>query len=241
VGRTAVIIGASSGIGEALAYELHRDGWRLGLAARRVDRLERIRQALSPDTVARYIDVTDAGAPSMLEDLFAALGGVDLVVISAGTGHLNRDLDDALDADTVAVNVAGFVAMAHVAMKHFLKRGAGHLVNISSMAALRGSGEATAYAASKAFESTYLDGLRELAKSRGLPIAVTDVQPGFVDTAMLKTDYPLPALVRRFFVSSPETAARQIARAIRKRAKHVYVTKRYALVAFVVKFLPRPG
>jgi len=128
-----------------------------------------------------------------------------------------------------------------VAVRHFLKRGRGHLVGITSVAALRGNHEAAAYAASKAFQSIYLDGLRELARHSGLPIAITEVQPGFVDTAMMKTDRPLPAVARRLLVASPATAARQILRAVRKRAKHAYITRRYALVALLFKLAPRPG
>ena len=70
---------------------------------------------------------------------------------------------------------------------------------------------------------------------------MTEVQPGFVDTAMMKPERALPALVRRLFVASPEKAAGQILRAIQKRKKHAYITRRYALVAFIAKILPRPG
>jgi short-subunit dehydrogenase len=136
-------------------------------------------------------------------------------------------------------HVVGFTAAAQVAMRHFLKRERGHLVGISSIA-LRGN-PAAAYAASKAFQSVYLDGLREVARRSGHPIAVTEVQPGAVDTAMLKPDRPLPALVRQLFVASPEKAARQILRAVQKRKKHAYITRRYAPVAFILKLLPRPG
>jgi short-subunit dehydrogenase len=132
--------------------------------------------------------------------------------------------------DTVTVNVLGFMTTAQVAFRHFLGRGRGHLVGISSMAALRGNGAGAAYAASKAFQSLYMDGLRDLARQRGLPIAVTEVQPGFIDTAMMKPERPLPALARWLMVTSPATAARQIMRAIRKRTKHAYIMRRYALV-----------
>jgi len=91
--RTAVIIGASSGIGEALAHQLNREGWRLGLLARRLDRLEAIRQSLAPETVIGRIDVTHADAATIFEKVLDELHGVDLIVISAGTGHLNRDLN----------------------------------------------------------------------------------------------------------------------------------------------------
>ena len=166
--------------------------------------------------------------------------GVDLVIISAGTGHNNDDLHRELDVDTVTVNVLGFMAVAQVAMEHFLKRGRGHLVGISSIAALRGNRAAT-YAASKAFQSVYLDGLRDLARHSGHPIVVTEVQPGGVDTAMLKPDRPLPPVVRWLFVASPAKAARQILRAIQKQKKHAYITRRYAVVAFILRLLPRPG
>lgn len=237
--RTAVIIGASSGIGEALARELNRAGWRLGLLARRRERLEALRQTLAPETVVRALDVGQGDAAAILEHVFEELGGVDLVIISAGTGH-NGALDWQLDVETIDVNVRGFMAVAQVAMRHFLQRGRGHLVGISSIAALRGN-PAASYAASKAFQSVYLDGLRAVARNSGHPIVVTEVQPGGVDTAMLKPDRPLPAAVRRLFVASPEKAARQILRAVQKRKKHAYITRRYAPVAFILKLLPRPG
>jgi short-subunit dehydrogenase len=237
---TAVIIGASSGIGAALARELHRAGWRLGLLARRLDRLEALRETLAPETVVRGFDVAQYDAATTLEQILDALGGVELVIISAGTGHNNPDLLVELDVDTVDVNVRGFMTVAQVTLRYFLRRGRGHLVGISSIAALRGN-PAAAYAASKAFQSVYLDGLRALARHSGLPIVVTEVQPGGVDTAMLKPDRPLPAMVRRLFVASPEKAARQILRAVQKRKKHAYITRRYAPVAFLLKLLPRPG
>lgn len=237
--RTAVIIGASSGIGEALAREMHRAGWRLALLARRIDRLEVLRRTLDPATVVRGFDLTHRDAGATLEQLFDELRGVDLVVISAGTGH-NAALEWTLDAETVELNVLGFMKAAHVAMRHFLGRGRGHLVGISSIAALRGN-PAASYAASKAFQSVYLDGLRDIARQNGHAIAVTEVQPGGVDTAMFKPARPLPALARRLFVASPEQAARQILRAVEKGRKHAYITKRYALIAFLLWLLPRPG
>src|SRR4029079_2299309 len=109
------------------------------------------------------------------------------------------------------------------------------------MAALRGNAAGTAYAASKAFQSVYLDGLREVARRSGYPIVVTELQRGGVATAMFKPDRPVPAALRRLLVASPATAASQILRAVQRRSKHVYVTKRYALVAFVLRRLPRPG
>jgi short-subunit dehydrogenase len=239
--RTAVIIGASSGIGAALAVELNRRGWRLGLVARRLERLDSLAKTLAPDTVVRGLDVTQPDVATTLVHLFDELGPIDLVVISAGTGHNNHDLQWALDADTVAVNVLGFMAVAQATVRCFLGQEHGHLVGISSIAALRGNAAGAAYAASKAFQSTYLDGLRDMARHSGYPIAVTEVQPGGVDTAMLNPDRPVPAVIKRLLVASPAKAAAQILRAVEQRRTHAYITRRYALVAFLLKRLPRPG
>jgi short-subunit dehydrogenase len=232
---TAVIIGASSGIGAALARQMAAEGWRLGLAARRLDRLEALADEFAPKAVVRRLDLAEPEqAMTVLDGLFDELGGADLVVISSGTGYPNPDLDWAPDRDTLSVNVVGFTAAAQAAMRHFLRRGRGHLVGITSVGGLRGDADGAAYCASKAFQSIYLDGLRALASRRRLPITVTEAQPGFVDTAMMKAKNP-------FWIASPEAAARDILAAIRKRAKHAYITRRWAIIAFLFKRLPRPG
>ena len=239
--RTAVIIGASSGIGEALAHELNRAGWRFGLLARRLDRLEALRETLAPETVVRGLDVGHPDAAATLEHLFDELGGVDLVIISAGTGHNNGALRWELDVETVTVNVLGFMAVAQVAMRHFLGRGRGHLVGISSIVALRGNRAAAATRLRKPF-SRCISMAFEISRGTADTLSlVTEVQPGGVDTAMMKPDRPLPAVVRRLFVASPAKAARQILRAVQKRKKHAYITRRYGLVAFILKLLPRAG
>ena len=163
-------------------------------------------------------------ASEVLEGVIADLNGVDLVIISAGAVTLNPDLRRELDSEVIRTNVTGFMAMSQTAMRHFLQRGYGHLVGITSMAALRGDRSLAAYAASKSFQCIYLDGLQDLVKKKGLPITVTEAQPGFVDTAMMKTDKPLPSLIRRFMVASPQTAAKGIMKAIQAKSKHVYIT-----------------
>lgn len=235
VSRTAIIIGASSGIGEALSRQLAKENWRVGLAARRLDRLTALATEIGPHAVVAPMDLSKPeAAATALENLIQQLGSVDLIIISSGTGYRNPTLDWASDKETLLVNVLGFAAVAQVAMRHFLNRKSGHLVGISSIAALRGSGEAAAYAASKAFVSNYLDGLRDLARQSEGSITVTEAQPGFVDTAMMKADHP-------FWVASPEKAAAQIMRAIHIRAKHVYITRRWGIISFLLRLFPRPG
>ena len=180
----------------------------------------------------KVIDVSQAiEAMQSLRELIADMNDVDLFVISSGTGFVNPKLEWGPESATIAVNVSGFTAMANVAAEHLQARGSGQLVGISSIAALRGSGGAPAYSASKAFMSNYLQGLRHKFAKLRLPISVTDVQPGFVDTAMAKADH-------KFWVASPEKAAKQIFEAIRKRKKHVYVTKRWRIIAWLIKVMP---
>jgi short-subunit dehydrogenase len=239
--RVAIIVGASSGIGEALARELHKQGWSLGLLARRVDRLSAIARDLGDRASVGYVDVSTDDCIHRFHTMVEALGGVDLVIISAGNGHLNPEHELHLDHETTAVNISGFIAIAQAAFRHFQQQGHGHLAAITSVAALRGSADGTVYSATKAFQSVYLDGLRESARQKKLPLTVTELQTGFVDTAMMKTQTPLSPLVRHLLVSDATNTAKQMIRAISRKKKHTYITKRYAMIALLLKLLPRPG
>jgi short-subunit dehydrogenase len=228
--KSAVIIGASSGIGRALATVLSLDGYRVGVVARRTDMLAQLLAELSGPCVIRTVDVAEPElAMPLVRELIDELGDVELFIVSAGTGFENAALAWEPERDTIAVNVLGFAAMVNVAMAHLEARGSGHLVGISSLAALRGIGGAPAYAASKAFVSNYLQGLRYRVTKLKLPVVVTDVQPGFVDTRMAGGE---------FWMASPQEAARQIAVAIRGRKQHLYVTRRWRLVAWLMKIVP---
>jgi short-subunit dehydrogenase len=229
---TAIVIGASSGIGRALAIKLSADGYRVGLVARRTDLLTELARQLPKPGVVKTIDVSqpDVAIP-LLQSLVDELGDVEVFIVSAGVGFENDPLAWAPERDTIAVNVLGFAAMVNVAAAHLAARGSGHLVGISSLAALAGNFAAPAYSASKAFASNYLDGVRYRFGKLNLPIAVTDIQAGFVDTAMAKSE-------KRFWVASPEKAADQILAAMRRRAPRAYVTRRWRLIAWLLKIIP---
>jgi short-subunit dehydrogenase len=230
--KRAIVIGASSGIGKELAVVLSQNGFAVGLMARRIDLLEELKSNLPNFAFLRRADISDPScAMAILENLIEEMGGVDLIIISAGTGFINPDLNWAMEKKTVDVNVCGFIAIANVAFRHFEQAGRGHLVGISSIAAIRGNGAAPAYSASKAFMSNYLEGLRVRARKTGLHILVSDIQPGFVDTAMAQG----PNL---FWVAPPQKAARQIYKAIQRKAKHAYVTKRWSVIGWLFKILP---
>lgn len=230
--RSAVVIGASSGIGAAVAVELARRGYAVGIAARRVETLREVAAQHPGITATIPLDLHDvAESRAAATDLIGKVGGADVFVISAGTGNENPGLEWAPEADTIAVNVTGFTAMATLAIEHFVQRGGGHLVGISSIAAIRGHGDAPAYGASKAFVSSYLQALRHKCAKQRLLIDVTEIQPGFVATAMAKGD-------GLFWVAPVDVAAHQIVTAIESRKAHAYVTKRWRVIAGVLRLLP---
>ncbi len=229
--KSAIIIGASSGIGRALAVALSRDGYRVGLVARRTELLIQLQAELAGPSVIKTIDVSQPEvAMPLVRDLIDELGDVELFIVNAGFGSQNPALVWGPERDTIAVNVVGFASMVNVAVAHLESRGSGHLVGISSIAAIRGIGAAPAYASSKAFVSRYLQSLRYRFTKRRLPIVVTDVQPGFVETRL--------AGPKKFWVASTDLAARQIVAAIRGRKAHVYVTKRWRLIAWLMRIVP---
>lgn len=228
--KSAVIIGASSGIGRALAVALSLDGYRVGVVARRTDLLAQLQAELTGPCVIRTVDVSQPElAMPLTRELIEELGDVELFIVSAGIGFENPALTWEPERDTIAVNVFGFAAMVNVAVAHLETRGSGHLVGISSLAALRGNRVAPAYNASKAFVSNYLQGVRYRFRKLKLPIVVTDVQPGFVDTRLAGN---------RFWIASPQKAAGQIVAAIRGRKQLVYITRRWRLIAWLLKVAP---
>lgn len=230
----AIVIGASSGIGLELAKLLGGDGYELGLVARRTELLEELAAQIPTRTYVKTIDVTRTEeARRSLEALISEMGGVDLIVLSSGVSHKNTSWEQ--DLEMMETNVVGFTAMAHVAMDYFLRRGTGHLVALSSIAGLRGArANAPVYGATKAFISNYVEALRFLAVKAGLPIHVTDVKPGYVATPMTEGQEGM------FWVASVDEAAQQIYDAIKRKKRDAYVTKRWRLIAWVMKILPYP-
>lgn len=230
--RKAIIIGASSGIGRELAKILSRNQYVVGVMARRVQLLNELGKQVDGTLFIQKIDVADIeSAIETLAKFIKEMGGVDLIVITAGTGEINNNLDWHLEHEAIKTNVSGFAALVNVAMHHFTEKGSGHLVGISSIAALRGGRESPAYNASKAFESNYLEGLRQKVRKSGLPITITDIRPGFVNTAMAKGH-------GFFWAADPEEAAEQIYRVLKRRKSTAYVTRRWVLIAWFIKLLP---
>ncbi|MCY8047581.1 SDR family NAD(P)-dependent oxidoreductase [Bacillus haynesii] len=141
--KKAMIIGASSGIGKALAKQLSAAGVEVGLAARRYELLAKLRDDLPGHSYTKKVDTADSERSSiLLKELLDEMNWADAVFICSGVGYLEGEMDWSKEKETIDVNVTGFVSCSNVLMEHFIENGRGHLVGISSIAALRGSGGA---------------------------------------------------------------------------------------------------
>lgn len=229
----AIIIGATSGIGRALAQVLVEEGYTVGVTGRREALLRELADAYPNRIVPQAMDLLQPeAAMAALRALIERMGGMELLVVSSGIGARNPELAFEPETRVTGVNVLGFLAMANVAYHYFAARGDGHLVGISSIAGLRGSRWSPSYSASKAFMSNYLEALRNRARHDGLSITVTDILPGFVATPMTEGQQGM------FWVADATTAARQIYQAIKAKKRRACITRRWGLVAWLVRHLP---
>lgn len=230
----AIVIGASSGIGLEVARLLIADGWSVGVAARREERLQQLKaealQGLRVETA--QLDVTKKDAPERLRELISRLGGMDLFFYAPGIGKVNRELQTDIELATAETNVVGFTRMIGAAYHYFAEAGGGHIAAISSIAGTMGLGPAPAYSASKAMQATYLQALEQLINRQKQNIRITDIRPGFVDTALL-TGQHYPMMLK------PEKVAKEIVWAI-KHKKHVRIVDwRYRLLTLFWRCLPK--
>lgn len=230
--KKAVIIGATSGIGQEVARLLIEQGWRVGIAGRREEALRRMRQDCPEQIEIQRLDVTEEDAPLRLEELTDRLGGMDLFFLSSGVGYQNRDLEPETELNTARTNVEGFIRMVTAAFAYFKKTGGGHIAVISSIAGTKGLGVAPAYSATKRFQNTYIDALAQLARMQRLNIRFTDIRPGFVATDLLKND-KYPMLMRADKVAS------QIVKALKRKKRVVVIDGRYRLLVFFWRMIPR--
>ncbi len=193
--RTNVLItGASSGLGAEMARQLAASGHHLALTARRVDRLEELRDeivAAHPDVqvVVHALDVNDHDRVfAVFKQAIKDLGGLDRVIVNAGLGKGGRIGTGKFEANrqTAETNFVAAMAQCEAAMEHFYERKAGHLVVVSSMSAMRGMpGSITSYAATKAGIAHLAEGIRmDLVGRKGLDIAVTTLFPGYIASEM---------------------------------------------------------
>lgn len=184
--QKAIVMGASSGLGMEVAKRLIRDGWQVGLAARRVEILETLGEAHADRPVVARIDVTADDAAEKMRALIEKLGGVDLYFHASGIGKQNPELDADIEQNTIQTNGLGFARMVGEVFRWMATHGGGHIAVISSIAGTKGLGPAASYSATKSFQGTYIQALEQLANNRKLNIRFTDLRPGFVDTDLIR-------------------------------------------------------
>lgn len=224
MGVTSLIIGSSTGIGRALA-EAHR-----------ASGLECVTLSRNPVSLAGFpalaLDLTDEQhAAGVFEEVFARYPEIDTIFLISGTGDIEPTPSDQTARATIALNCAGFTLAAYQAARHLEHRRGGRLVAVTSVAAIRGGSQSLSYNASKAYQSSLLEGLRCRFTRLGLPITVTEVRAGFVDTAMMKAEKP-------FWVATADQAAEAILAASRTRRELVYVLARWRLIGWLLRLLP---
>lgn len=229
--KKAIIFGATSGIGKELAKLLVNDGYIVAITGRREDKLKEIQASNPKQYIIKKHDVTQLeDSEKVFNELTQELGTIDLIVYSSGIAQPNYNLEWNKELPTLNVNIIGAVKIYGLAYNFFHKQGYGHLVGISSVAGLRGNRHTPAYFASKAFQNNYLESLWMKSKRSKSDIYITDIAPGFVDTKM--------ALGDTFGMASLDKATKQIYNAIKRKKKKVFITKRWHLIALVMKTLP---
>ncbi|MDG0971565.1 MAG: SDR family NAD(P)-dependent oxidoreductase [Porticoccaceae bacterium] len=229
--KQAIIIGASSGIGWELGVQLAAKGYQLGLMARRDKCLEKLADSLPGTHFIQTTDVANAEqAQEELNDLIERMGDVELIIVNSGVGSKEKRLDWIIEREMIDVNIRGFAAMSLVAMNYFVKRGGGHLAGVSSAAAHFSGGLTLTYNASKAFASNYLNGMRSRAARSKLPITVTTIEPGFVETPMVEG--------RPVWMATVEKAVTQMVAGLMKKRDHIYITRRWVLVVRLLQIIP---
>ena len=235
--RQAIVVGASSGIGEAIAKRLAKPGTKMALLGRRKDELERVALAVTaagaePTVIVH--DVTDfASIPGLFDRLLAEMGGVDLFVYAAGVMPplAESEYDFSKDRQMMEVNALGAIAWSDQVAAHFEAKRTGTILGISSIAGERGRRGNPGYTTSKAALTAYLEALRNRLSRYG--VSVVTVKPGFVDTAMTKG---LPGLL--WLISADEAAKQSLELAASGQSRQGFVPARWALIALIVRSIP---
>lgn len=230
--KRAIIMGATSGIGYEVAKLLIAEGWYLGIAGRRLEKLQTFQRQAPEKIQIRTIDIRKEEAEKEFDALIDEVGGMDLYVHCSGIGFQNFELAPDIELNTLETNGTGFTRMVGHAFRYFLQQGKGHIAVISSIAGTKGLGIAPAYSATKRFQNLYIDGLEQLAHMHHSPISFTDIRPGFVATGLLNDGKHYPMLMK------PENVARHIVRAIHRKQRIAIIDWRYKVMVFFWKLIP---
>jgi short-subunit dehydrogenase len=240
VDKLVFITGASSGIGQALAWRYHQAGWRLALSARRTDAIAHWarERGLAADRCAVYgADVADSDSIVAAGQACLAQQGLPAAVIANAGVSIGMDTAVREDLDvmarTFAINTVGLAATFQPFVTAMKQRGTGTLVGIASVAGIRGMPGHGAYCASKAAAISYCESLRGELRASG--IRVVTICPGYVDTPLTRGNrYPMP------FLMTPEAFAQRAFRAIEAGASYRVIPWQMGVVGKLLRLLPNP-
>lgn len=237
--KKAIVIGASSGIGRAIAQELVKNNYVVGVTGRRVNLLEELQQASPNNIIVQRMDVEQVEeSRASLAALIQTMGEVDVFVFNSATwAKAGQDFKDDGEISwsclqrMAGVNVAGFVGLTDIMLEQFQKQGYGHIVGISSVDACRGSAAFPMYCACKSFMATYLEGLRNKFIQTKTSIHVTEIRPGWVQTSFEMGP-------EAYWVATTDQVAPQIVESIRNKDKVAYVTRRWQIIGILLSIVP---
>ncbi|MEE0883545.1 MAG: SDR family NAD(P)-dependent oxidoreductase [Bacteroidales bacterium] len=232
--KKAIIVGGSSGIGEQVALLLLQEGYNIGLAARRLERLKEIQNKYGAERVKIIdLDVQKQDADKKLETLINLLGGMDLYFHASGIGTQNIDLVPEIEIETSKTNCEGFIRLVTFAFNWFYQNKIkGHIAVISSIAGTKGLGVAPAYSATKAMQNTYIQSLCQLSKIKKADITFTDIRPGFVATELLNKNKHYPMLMKK------EKVAKIIIKALKRKKRILIIDWKFHLVVILWRMIP---
>ena len=228
--KRIIIIGASSGLGKELALHHIKAGNIVGIAGRRENLLEDIREVNPNNVFIKKMDTTKPEAKDELKSLIEEMGGMDVFVYSSGKGFVNREMDIDKEMQTVEVNVYGFTQLINIAYHYFAEKGRGHIVGIASVAGERTMSRCPSYNASKRYNIMYLKAIRQLAEKKKYNIRVTTIMPGFVNTELLKTKYPL--------TTNLDKAGKLLYKAIEKGKKKTFIPGYWRFISLFMYVIP---
>ena len=228
--QKVLIIGGTSGLGRELAklYCLQND--TVGIIGRRENLLNEFVKEF-PTAKTLQADISSDSIEKQLDTFTKQLGGIDVLILTASIIHFNPELSINKEKDTLNTNISGFIRVINFAYHYFKERNTGKIAVVTSVAKARGNKAAPAYNASKAFQSSYMEGLRLRIKAEKLNIAVTEIVPGYIETGMAKGD-------RIFWMTSVNKAARQTKKAIDIKKRIAFITPRWWWVYQVQRLMP---
>ena len=231
--KNVIVFGATSGIGKSLTEIFLKKGCNVAITGRRLEKLEAIKKLYPKQVLVKQNDIQDvAEVEKVFHEIVVAFKTIDLVIQSSGVGFVNPQLKWELQEQTIHTNVLGCTKLYALAYQLFKKQQFGHLVGISSIASIRGNRSAPDYFASKSYQKAYLESLYIKTKSiKSEKVFITEIRPGFVDTAMALGD-------AIFWMVPLEKASKQIYSAIQNKKRVAYISKRWFLVAVVLKIMP---